>query len=78
MVNTSGPVNNTRNRENCLEAGFGILVLELSNRLLGFGESDVESDVRISNRLRPKSTKRQGLPQVQAGSASSTVRVCLK
>ena len=35
---------------------FQNLVSELSNRLLGFGESDVESDSWISNRSRPKYT----------------------
>ena len=33
---------------------FPILVSELSKRSLGFGEFDVESDIRISNRSNPK------------------------
>ena len=32
---------------------FWILVSELSNRLLGFGESEIESDIQISNRSHP-------------------------
>ena len=46
MINTSGLVNNIQNRETCFEAGF--MVSELSIRSLGFGESDVESDIQIS------------------------------
>ena len=51
-----GLENNTRHRENCLEAGFAVSDFSfrvIENRSLGFGESDVESDIRISNRSRP-------------------------
>ena len=62
MITTDGLVNNSRNRETCeaasrLVSRFRIMVSEFSNRSLGFGEcpeSDVEFDIRISNRSRPK------------------------
>ena len=59
MVNTNGFVNKTT-LETVKPAlrqvsRFQILVSELSNKLLGFGESDVESDIQISNRSCPQS-----------------------
>ena len=51
MVNTNDLVNNTRNRETCFEQVSRLT--ELSNRSLSFGESDVESDIRISIRSHP-------------------------
>ena len=54
MFNLGVVVNNTRNRETCFKQvlRFLILVSVLSNRSPGFGEFDVESDIRISNRSR--------------------------
>ena len=56
MVNNSNVVSNIQNREICYKTGFMVFILvsELSKRSLGFRESDVESDVQIYNRSRPK------------------------
>ena len=59
MVNASGLVNSTRNRGTCFAASFTVsdfLVSVLSNRSLGCGASDDESDILISNRSRLKSS----------------------
>ena len=55
-VNTSGLVNTIRNRETCFEADFTVSDFSfriLSTRSLGYGESEIESDIWISNRSRP-------------------------
>ena len=55
MVNTGGLVSKTRTVKPASRqcSRFQISVSKSSNRSLGFGEFDVESDIRISNRSRP-------------------------
>ena len=57
MVNTGGLLNNTGNRETCLEARFTVSDFNFRVQIdrLVSGESDVESDIPISNRPRPRS-----------------------
>ena len=56
MVSTSRPVNKTRNRETCVEAGFTVsdISFRVIDSIAWFRRNRLESDIRISNRSRPK------------------------
>ena len=67
MVNTSGPVNKTRSRETCVEAGFTVsdISFRVIDSIAWFRRIRLESDIRISNRSRPKTKSEIYLMQKQ-------------
>ena len=62
MVNNSSLVNNTRNHETCFDAGFTVSDYSFGrsyqiDRLVSADPTDIECNIRISNRSRPKFDK---------------------
>ena len=85
IINNGSLVNNTQNWHNRLHKDarrFRILVSKVSNRTLDFRESDVESNIWISNRscpycdMWPKSSYAHSHPRKPIQMWSIYVRIC--